>query len=430
MNSKPRLVKPLDERPDTAIVVPGSKSHTNRALLCAALASGTSELAGALDADDSRAMLGAVAALGAEVDFDRSSMTVTVSGIGGTLPPGPLSLDVRQSGVTGRFVLGALSSGSGPYVLDGDAQLRARPFGPMIEALTKLGATIKGDRLPLTITGPIRTGRVSISGSGSSQFLSGLLLAAPLATPAAPVPPRVVAGIDIDIDDGLVSVPYIELTMATMARFGIEVEHDAYRRFSVAPQPYQPQNMMIEPDASAASYFLAAAAITGGRVRVDGLGKQALQGDIRFANVLAQMGATVRQTDDWTEVEGGARLRAVEVNMADISDTAQTLAIVATFADGPTRVTGIGFIRKKETDRVAAVVTELRRLGIEAHEDADGFTIHPGRPRPGIVETYDDHRMAMSFALLGLVHPGIEIANPGCVAKTFPEFFSVLGQLR
>jgi 3-phosphoshikimate 1-carboxyvinyltransferase len=214
-----------------------------------------------------------------------------------------------------------------------------------------------------------------------------------------------------------------------MTAFGARVERSHPRRFHVAPDGYRAVDHHIEPDATAASYFLAAAAITGGRVRIAGLTRKALQGDVRFADVLARMGAEVIADEDGLEVRGTGRLHGIEVDLADLSDTAQTLAAVAVFADSPTRVTGIGFIRGKETDRIGAVVTELRRCGIDAHEEPDGFVVHPGTPRPTVVATYDDHRMAMSFALLGLVAPGIQIADPGCVAKTFPGYFEVLDEL-
>ena len=425
----PFPVPPLTRRPDTDIVVPGSKSHTNRALVCAALAEGTSILPGALFAEDTLAMVGALRALGVGIETDHPNRSMTIEGCGGRFQPGPLTLDVAQSGTTSRFILAALTLADGPYLLDGDEQLRARPFGPLVESLVSLGASIDGDRLPVTVSGRLHTGTVALGGSVSSQFLSALLLAAPLAVRADGGEPTVT----IELSDELVSKPYVELTMTTMAAFGVSVDgalDDGVdgRRFSVAPQAYRACELPIEPDASAASYFFAAAAITGGRVRVTGLGTDTIQGDLRFVDVLERMGATVRRGPDWTEVEG-RRLRGVEVDMADISDTAQSLAVVATFATGPTKVTGIGFIRRKETDRLAAVVAELNRLGIRAEEDDDGFTIHPGSPQPGQVVTYDDHRMAMSFSLLGLVHPGITIDEPGCVAKTFPDFFDVLAEL-
>lgn len=436
MTTAPVTIEPLTARPDATVAVPGSKSHTNRALVCAALAEGRSRLDGALFADDTRAMAGALAALGIGVTADEEAETITVDGCGGHLPPGPATLDVAQSGTASRFLLAFLGVGPGPYRLDGHPQLRGRPFGPLADALRHLGVGITGDSLPLDVAGGLlRTGTVALSGSVSSQFLSGLLLAAPYAVPYPA--PDAAAGqgvadpaVRIELTDTLVSTPYVELTLSTMADFGVTVDRDGYRWFAVAPQRYRARILAVEPDASAASYFFAAAAVTGGRVRVPGLGRHTVQGDLRFVDLLARMGARVTVADDYTEVEGTGQLHGIDVDMADISDTAQTLAVVATFASGPTRVRGIGFIQHKETDRVGAVVTELQRLGIAAHRLDDGFVVEPGVPRPGSVATYDDHRMAMSFALLGLVHPGITVENPGCVAKTFPRFFTVLDRLR
>jgi len=428
MSTAAVTIEPLAARPDATVAVPGSKSHTNRALVCAALAGGRSRLDGALFADDTKAMAGALAGLGIGVTPDEEAETITVDGCGGDLPPGPATLDVAQSGTASRFLLAFLGVGPGPYRLDGHPQLRGRPFGPLADALRHLGVGIVGDSLPLEVAGGrLHTGTVALSGSVSSQFLSGLLLAAPyaVATPAGPD-----EAVRIELTDTLVSTPYVELTLSTMADFGVTVERDGYRWFAVPPQRYRARTLAIEPDASAASYFFAAAAVTGGRVRVPGLGRHTVQGDLRFVEVLARMGARVTVADDYTEVEGTGQLHGIDVDMADISDTAQTLAVAATFASGPTRVRGIGFIRHKETDRVGAVVTELQRLGIGARRLDDGFVVEPGVPRPGRVATYDDHRMAMSFAILGLVHPGITVENPGCVAKTFPRFFTVVDQLR
>jgi len=259
----------------------------------------------------------------------------------------------------------------------------------------------------------------------SSQFTSGLLLSAPCGPPGT---------VTIRLTTTPVSRPYLDMTVAVMRGFGAEVEQPDDRTFVVHRGPGSAYRAVdgydIEPDASAASYLFAAAAITGGRVRVEGLGSSSLQGDVAFVDVLERMGAEVRHEPTAIEVRGTGVLRGVDADFTDISDTAQTLAAVAVFADGPTRVTGIGFIRRKETDRLAAVVTELRRCGIEAHEEDDGFVVHPGRPRPAVVQTYDDHRMAMSFALLGLRAPGIAIADPRCVDKTFPDYFTVLESLR
>jgi len=410
------------ERPlNTVVRVPGSKSHTNRALVCAALADGTSVLDGVLFADDTEAMMQLLIDLGLDLTIDRNLPRVTVVGSSGSLPAHDGVLDARQSGTTSRFVLPMLTLGRGRYVLDGHEQMRARPFDDLVDVLDTLGARIEGTTLPLTVVGGERLngGTVQIQGSVSSQFLSGLLLSAPCA--ASPV--------HIEIVGELVSKPYVDLTLATMADFGVDVQRDGYRSFEIPAVGYRAADVLLEPDASAASYFFAAAAITGGNVRVDGLGTNTVQGDVAFVDALERMGAEVTRSENAIEVRGTGTLRGIDIDMSDISDTAQSLAVVAPFADGPVRITGIDFIRRKETDRIAAVVTELRRLGIEATEDEDGFTVQPGTPTAGVVDTYNDHRMAMSFAILGLVIPGITIDNPSCVNKTFPDFFDVLAGL-
>ncbi len=419
--SVPHLaIEPLLTPPDRTVVVPGSKSHTNRALVCAALARGTTHLTGALFADDTEAMLGVLEGLGLEVTADPESASITIVGTGGRIPAAAEPLNSRQSGTTGRFVLPMLTLGEGANVLDGAEQLRARPFGELVDAVQALGGRVEGSSLPLTVQGGgMAGGRVSVSGAISSQFLSGLLLSAPCADD----------DVIIELADELVSKPYIDLTIDTMAAFGVQVLNEDYRRFVVPAIGYDAADVAIEPDASAASYFFAAAAITGGRIEVPGLGSNTVQGDLAFVDALAKMGATVEQTADSTTVTGPATLNGITIDMSDISDTAQTLAAVAPFATSPTRVDGIGFIRHKETDRIHAICQELSRLGVRAEEFDEGFVIQPSDPSPGIVHTYDDHRMAMSFALLGLRQPGIVIADPGCVRKTFPTFFSVLGEL-
>ncbi|MGA8117539.1 MAG: 3-phosphoshikimate 1-carboxyvinyltransferase [Actinocatenispora sp.] len=418
-----RPIVPLAAPPKAEVRVPGSKSVTNRALLCAAMADGVSTLTGSLFADDTEAMMGVLRDLGVSVDADPDTSTVVVTGVGASIGSRPATVDGRQSGTTSRFVLPVAALTATPVVVDGSPQLRARPFGPLLSALTDLGATVRNlgepGYLPVEVAGPYTADEVSIPGHLSSQFLSGLMLAAPLAP----------GGLTVRITTPLVSVPYVRMTGAVMAAFGVtpEVAED---RVVVPAGAYRPVRYQVEPDASAASYFYAAAAITGGLVSVPGLGRDALQGDVAFVNLLERMGATVRHEPDRITVEGGGGLHGIDVDMADISDTAQTLAAVAVFADSPTRVRGIGFIRRKETDRIGAVVAELQRAGIDATEDPDGFTIRPGTPRPTEFETYDDHRMAMSLSLLGLRTPGIRIADPGCVAKTFPTFFDALDSLR
>ena len=409
--------EPLAAPPDAVVRPPGSKSITNRALLCAALAEGESVLRGALFADDTLAMIGAVAALGAGVEAREDQALVRVSGA--RLGLTPVRIDAGRSGTTSRFVLAAAALGNAECVVDGDPQLRARPMGPLIDALEQLGVRVRAlgepGCLPLALCGPAHGGRVRIAGHVSSQFLSGLLMAAPL----------IDGGLEIELTSPLVSVPYVEMTRAVMAAFGVSADG-----FRVAPAAYAPTDFAIEPDASAASYFFAAAAITGGRVTVEGLGADSIQGDVAFLDVLERMGARVDRGPASTTVSGTGTLRGIDVDMSDISDTAQTLAAVAVFADGPTRVRGIGFIRRKETDRIAAIVGELRRAGIEASEEDDGFVIVPGEVEPVRFETHDDHRMAMSLALLGLRVAGIELADPGCVAKTYPAFFEDLAMLR
>ncbi len=425
-------MSPLLSPPDLTVAVPGSKSHTNRALICAALANGTSRLNGILLAEDTWAMLNALKELGIELVVDEANHQVEIQGCAGKLPPHArrvtddqenLKLNVRQSGTTGRFLLPMLTLGSGRFTLDGDAQLRARPFGELVSGLRSLGARIEGESLPLVVEGAgLRGATIQISGSVSSQFLSALLLSAPCAE----------SEVVIEVTSPLVSKPYIDLTLATMESFGARVINDEYQRFVIENCGYGATNLAIEPDASAASYFFAAAAMTGGRITVEGLGTETIQGDLKFVKALEAMGATAFQDSNRTTVSApiDTGLVGIEIDMADISDTAQTLAVVAPFAATPTRITGIGFIRKKETDRIGAVVQELSRLGVRAIEEDDGLVIYPGLPGPGLVHTYHDHRMAMSFALLGLVVSGIRIDNPGCVAKTFPTFFEVLHQLQ
>jgi 3-phosphoshikimate 1-carboxyvinyltransferase len=419
----PRPIRPLASPPDATVRLPGSKSITNRALVAAALADGTSVLDGALLADDTEAMLGCLGRLGVAADVDPDGPTVVVHGLGGRVSAPSATLDARLSGTTSRFVMPLLALGSEPHRLDGAPPLRARPMGELIVGLRALGADVieEGEpgHLPVVVTGPVTAtaeGALRVRGEVSSQFLSGLLLAAP----AMP------EGLTVALEGALVSVPYVEMTLSVMRDFGVGVTRPSAVAYVVPAARYRARRLGVEPDASAASYVFAAAAITGGRVRVEGLSADSRQGDVRFVDVLEAMGAEVRREPSAIEVRGTGALRGIDVDLRDLSDTAQTLAVTAVFAEGPTEVRGIGFIRGKETNRIAAVVAELSRCGIRADETTDGFVVHPGRPAPAVVQTYDDHRMAMSFALLGLRAPGIAIADPACVAKTFPGYFTVL----
>ena len=425
-----REIVPVPGPLDAVVRPPGSKSVTNRALVAAALARGTSNLVGTLDADDTAAMLGCLRGLGIPIGdgSDGPDGSIRVVGCGGRPPLDGAILDARLSGTTSRFIAPVAALARGTVVLDGADPLRRRPMAALFDALEALGAGIEplGEpgHLPVRITGSPRDvlgGSVEVTGNVSSQFLSALLLSGPCFDD----------GLTVGVTTDLVSVPYVQLTLDVMAAFGATVDHDdGWRTITVSPGGYRAVDRFdIEPDASAASYWAAAAVIAGGSVRIDGLGRSSRQGDVAFIDVLASMGAEVTWSDHDVVVRGAGTLRGVTVDMADISDTAQTLAAVAVFAEGPTTVTGIGFIRGKETDRIAAVVSELRRLGIDASEDPDGFTVRPGPVRPADVHTYDDHRMAMSFALVGMRAPGVRILDPGCVAKTYPRFWDDLARV-
>ena len=418
-------IRPLPGPPDASIRVPGSKSITNRALVCAALAGGETTLHGALFADDTEAMVGALTALGAEVAGDPATETLRVRGVGGSVEPSPGTvIDARKSGTTSRFLLPVAALAASPVSIDGHPQLRDRPFSDLVDALRLLGVAVEqpvgGGSLPLRVTGPIRSREVAVAADRSSQFLSGLMLAAPL----------VPGGLTIRLQGPPVSRPYLEMTEAVMTAFGALVTSgpDAV---TVGGGGYRsPGRFRIEPDASSACYFWAAAALTGGRIRTEGVGTDSIQGDARFAWVLESMGAAVGSEPSATTVTGGP-LKGVDVDLGDMSDTAPTLAVVAAMAEGPTVVRGVGFIRAKESDRVAAAVAELHRCGVEARELPDGFEVTPVRlPVGARIRTYDDHRMAMAFSVLGLAVPGMRIENPNCVDKTYPAFHQTLEELR
>lgn len=406
---------------DASVVLPGSKSITNRALVCAALSGAPSVVRNWLDADDTRAMIDALRTMGVSVEVAADgSLAVGSDG----LVPSVVSIDARQSGTTSRFLLPVLALDGVARRIDGDEQLRTRPMAEAFNALRTLGATIQEEgvpgHLPVVVNGPLSGGEVELAGNISSQFLSGLLLAAP----------QMAGGLRATISTELISRPYVDMTVAVMERFGADVRVEDGNTWVVEATRYEGTDFDVEPDASAASYAWAAAVVTGGTVTVPGLHGRALQGDVAFVDVLERMGAEVRVDADAITVSAGRSLHGVDVDMSQISDTVPTLAVVATFADGPTTIRNVDFIRHKETDRIAAPVAELRRCGIDAEETADGLIIRPGPAQPAVVETYDDHRMAMSFALLGLCSPGIRIARPGCVAKTFPGYWDLLDALR
>lgn len=417
------LVKPVTEPVRGSIRPPGSKSLTNRALITAALASGTTKLTGVLASDDTRVMVESLNRLGIPVAHDVENHTMEINGCGGQPPAVKADLWLENSGTSIRFLTAFCALGQGEYRLDGNERMRERPISHLVQSLKLFGVDIEcelgTDCPPVTMNAHgLNGGHTTLAGNISSQYLSALLMAAPCAS----------SNVDIEVTGELVSQPYIDMTMGVMAQFGATVSCSEPHRFSVAPQQYKAANYAIEPDASAASYFFAAAAITGGEVTVEGLSSYALQGDVNFVEALQQMGCEVVYGDDSITVRGG-KLCGVDIDMNAISDTAQTLAVVALFAEGPTHIRNVGHMRHKETDRVAAVVNEVRRLGITAEELDDGLTIVPGELQPATIQTYDDHRMAMSFALAGLRTEGIQIADPSCTGKTYPHFFSDLEKL-
>jgi len=400
---------------------PGSKSITNRALLCAALSDGRCVLNGVLDSDDTQAMILGLSSLGICIDHDSAACVAVVHGDPERFAVEDSDVFCGNSGTTIRFLCAAATLGRARVRLDGNNRMRTRPIGDLLTALTEMGGELEsenGNDCPPVIVrgGGLSGGHVVINGAKSSQFISAALMAAPAA--AGPVV--------IDVEE-LVSQPYVEMTLAVMKSFGVEVKRTQPSRFEVEPASYRASDYSIEPDASAASYFWAAAAVTAGTVRVEGLTKQALQGDVGFCKCLAEMGCTVEDDSSGITVHGTSELTGINVNMKHISDTAQTLAVVALFADGPTTITGVEHIRRKETDRIADLARELRKCGARVDEFEDGLRIHPAAPmRPATIETYDDHRMAMSFAVAGLRQPGMVIDDPLCVAKTYPAFFKDL----
>ncbi len=419
-------IQPVDGPVTATVRPPGSKSLTNRALVCAALADGESTLNGALVSDDTHVMIEGLSRLGIPIDVSDDGTTLRVAGSGGIVPAMEADLFIGNSGTTVRFLTAMATLGRGAFRLDGTPRMRERPIGDLVEALNALGAQVEcespGGCPPVAIhANGLPGGQTTVRGGISSQFLSSLLMASPCAS----------GPVLLSVDGDLVSKPYVRMTLEVMRSFGVEVEApEDLSRFTIEPAGgYQPQEYVIEPDASAASYFWAIAAITGGRVTVEGLSRDALQGDVGFVDCLEKMGCQVEASEDSITVVGpasGETLRGATLNMNAVSDTVQTLAAVALFAEGPTEVTGVAHNRHKETDRIGDLATELRRLGASVEEKADGLVITPGEIRPAVVETYDDHRMAMSLALVGLRQPGVIIKDPGCTAKTYPNFFGDL----
>jgi len=421
-------ILPISHPLNSAVRVPGSKSLTNRALLIASLANGKTHITNALFSDDSRYFAKALQTLGFDVQLDESDHEMAVTGLGGEIPAVKAELFIGNAGTAARFLSAFLTLGHGEYILDGEPRMRERPIGDLIDSLSQLGAKISPLH-PSMICPPVKItasglpgGKAQIAGNISSQFLSALLMVAPYAK----------SPIEIELTTELNSKPYVNMTLAIMRDFGVGVERSDYSYFTIHPNLYSPiSNYLIESDASAASYFFAAPAICGGTVKVENISRQSVQGDIGFLGVLQQMGCTVFESDNCLLITRPTELRGVDVDMRDISDTAQTLAAIAPFASSPTRICGIASARVKETDRISATCNELKRLGVQVEEHEDGMTIYPCQTfKPASIQTYNDHRMAMAFSLIGLRFNGVTIDNPSCVTKTFPNFFEVLDSLR
>jgi 3-phosphoshikimate 1-carboxyvinyltransferase len=405
------------------VKMPGSKSISNRVLLLAALADGETRIENLLDSDDTGVMLDALELLG--VRIERESATVR----GGSFPNKSANLRLGNAGTAFRPLTAVLALAGGEYRLSGTPRMHERPIGDLVDALRALGARIdylgKEGFPPLALhPGTIRRGApVRVRGEVSSQYLSALLMAAPLAGSET----------RIEVEGELISRPYVEITLNLMRRFGVKVERDGWKTFTVPAIRYaSPGEIRVEGDASSASYFLAAGAIGGGPVRVEGVGRSSIQGDIRFAEVLEKMGAKISMGDDWIESGAPARgkLKAIDADLNHIPDAAMTAAVAALFADGASTLRNIASWRVKETDRLAAVATELRKLGAAVEEGADALRVTPpARLKPATIATYGDHRMAMSFSLAALGGIRVRIDGPDCVAKTFPEYFEAFASI-
>ena len=407
------------------VILPGSKSLSNRILLLSMLAEGQTEIQNLLDSDDIRRMVEALEKLGIEFEENRAENRISVIGTGGLIPVSEATLMLGNAGTAIRPLTAAMTLGRGRFLLDGVARMRERPIIDLVDGLSQLGANLRclnGTDCPPVevIADGLPGGKTLLSGAISSQYLTAILLVAPYAK----------SEVEIEIIDKLVSVPYVEMTLRLMQRFGVEVNQKNDQNFRIPRQQYQsPGRIFVEGDASSASYFLAGAAITKGTVTVKGCGTESIQGDARFAEVLEKMGAKVEWSPQQVKLTGSS-LNGIDVDMNQMPDAAMTLAVAALFASGPTAIRNIYNWRVKETERLQAVSTELRKLGAVVEDGYDYLVIQPPEQiKAASIETYDDHRMAMAFSLAACGKSPVTINNPDCVSKTFPDYFEVLSGL-
>ncbi|WP_417506239.1 3-phosphoshikimate 1-carboxyvinyltransferase [Marinomonas gallaica] len=404
------------------IQIPGSKSLSNRILLLATLAQGTTKITNLLDSDDIRHMLNALKTMGVRYQLEDEGRTCILEGLAGPINVNHADLFLGNAGTAMRPLTAALCLGSGEYRLHGEPRMHERPIGDLVDALQSLGVDVQyegtKDYPPLTIkANGIAGGEVSIKGNISSQFLTALLMSAPLAK----------GDLTIKVDGELVSKPYIDITLHVMKQFGVDVDNQDYKAFVIkGNQTYQsPGEIMVEGDASSASYFLAAAAIAGGKIKVHGVGSDSVQGDVKFAEALKAMGANITYGPTWIEAERG-ELNGIDMDMNHIPDAAMTIATTALFATGPTTIRNIYNWRVKETDRLYAMATELKKLGADVIEGEDYITVQPLKDvQHAAIDTYNDHRIAMCFSLVAFSNSAVTINDPGCTSKTFPTYFEL-----
>ena len=414
-------IKPISKL-DAVLTVPSSKSYSNRALLIAALADGESHIYNCLKCEDTRYMISALNSHNINIVEDKTK--VTVHGCNGFPGTSGKNIFVGNAGTTMRFLCSFAALCLGETIIDGSWRMRQRPLNDLIDGLSPLGVEIISQNEngcpPVKIKGGgIDGGETEMNGDKSSQYFTSILLSSPYAK----------KDVLIKVNGELTSRPYIDLTIDLMRIFGVNVENNSYSSFFIkSGNGYRAREYTIESDMTSATYFFAAAAITGGKVKIENLNIATMQGDIKFVDILKKMGCIVLKGENFIEVEGGA-LRGINVNMNEMPDAVQTLAITSLFARGETRITGVSNLRIKETDRIKALATELSRLGAQVRELDDGLVIIPGKLQAAEIVTYDDHRMAMSFALAGLKIHGVKIKNPGCVNKSFPDFFKKLESL-